>query len=126
MPPADQAFSALLDDLAERGMLEDTLVLWTGEFGRTPRVGQSVPGGAGAGRDGRDHWSNVFTSVLAGGRTTITALVPLSELENYQSKLKSMTAGEGSYSISFSHYDPVPARTQKELADAYKPAVEAD
>jgi elongation factor G len=64
------------------------------------------------------------TTVLAGGRTTITALVPLSELENYQSKLRSMTGGEGSYSISLSHYDPVPARTQKELSDAYKPAAE--
>src|SRR5262245_29420742 len=67
MPPADQAFSALLDDLQERGMLDETLVLWTGEFGRTPRVGQSVVGGAGAARDGRDHWPHVFTSVLAGG-----------------------------------------------------------
>jgi uncharacterized protein (DUF1501 family) len=67
MPPADQAFSALLDDLAERGMLDETLVVWTGEFGRTPRVGQSVPGGAGAGKDGRDHWAGCFTSVLAGG-----------------------------------------------------------
>jgi uncharacterized protein (DUF1501 family) len=67
MPPADQAFSALLDDLEERGMLEDTLILWTGEFGRTPRVGQSVVGGAGASADGRDHWPHVFTSVLAGG-----------------------------------------------------------
>ncbi|MFO0952533.1 MAG: DUF1501 domain-containing protein [Isosphaeraceae bacterium] len=67
MPPADQAFSALLDDLAARGMLDSTLVVWTGEFGRTPRVGQSVVGGAGAGRDGRDHWPHCFTSVLAGG-----------------------------------------------------------
>lgn len=67
MPPADQAFSALLDDLQERGMLDETLILWTGEFGRTPRVGQSVEGGAGASRDGRDHWPHVFTSVLAGG-----------------------------------------------------------
>jgi len=66
-PPADLAFSALLEDLEVRGMLDDTLVVWTGEFGRTPRVGQGVPGGAGAGRDGRDHWPGVFTSVLAGG-----------------------------------------------------------
>jgi len=66
-PPADQAFSALLDDLENRGMLDETLVIWTGEMGRTPRVGQSVPGGAGAGRDGRDHWSKVFSSLLAGG-----------------------------------------------------------
>ena len=67
MPPADQAFSALLDDLEERGMLDETLILWTGEFGRTPKVGQGVVGGAGAGKDGRDHWQHVFTSVLAGG-----------------------------------------------------------
>jgi hypothetical protein len=66
MPPADQAFSALLDDLAARGLLDETLVVWTGEFGRTPRVGQGVVGGAGAGRDGRDHWPHCFSTVLAG------------------------------------------------------------
>ena len=66
-PVTDKAFSALLDDLQDRGMLDETLIVWTGEMGRTPRVGQSVVGGAGAGRDGRDHWGGVFTSVLAGG-----------------------------------------------------------
>jgi len=66
MPVADQAFSALLDDLKERGMLDETLVVWTGEFGRTPKVGQRSSD-AGAGRDGRDHWASCFTSVLAGG-----------------------------------------------------------
>jgi uncharacterized protein (DUF1501 family) len=66
MPVADQAFSALLEDLQERGLLDETLVVWTGEFGRTPRIGQ-VSSDAGAGRDGRDHWPNCFTSVLAGG-----------------------------------------------------------
>ena len=66
MPPADQAFSALLDDLKARGLLDETLVVWTGEFGRTPRVGQGVVGGAGAGKDGRDHWPHCFSTVLAG------------------------------------------------------------
>src|SRR6516164_5859173 len=66
-PVTDQAFSALLEDLDQRGTLNETLVIWTGEMGRTPRVGQSVVGGAGAGRDGRDHWPHVFTTVLAGG-----------------------------------------------------------
>ena len=66
-PVTDRAFSALLDDLDQRGLLDETLVVWTGEMGRTPRVGQSVVGGAGAGQDGRDHWGRVFTSVLAGG-----------------------------------------------------------
>lgn len=66
MPPADQAFTSLLDDLDARGLLDETLVVWTGEFGRTPRVGQGVVGGAGAGRDGRDHWPHCFSTVLAG------------------------------------------------------------
>ncbi len=65
-PVTDLATSALLDDLEQRGLLEETLVVWTGEMGRTPRVGQSVVGGAGAGRDGRDHWGKAFTTVLAG------------------------------------------------------------
>jgi len=66
-PVTDMAFSTLLDDLEQRGMLDETLVVWTGEMGRTPRVGQAVVGGAGAGRDGRDHWFKVFSAVMAGG-----------------------------------------------------------
>lgn len=66
MPVADQAFSTLLDDLEQRGLLDDTLVIWTGEFGRTPKVGQRNSD-AGAGADGRDHWPGCFTTVLAGG-----------------------------------------------------------
>ncbi len=66
MPVADQAFSALLDDLDARGMLDETLIVWSGEFGRTPRVGQRSSD-AGAGGDGRDHWPGCFTTVLAGG-----------------------------------------------------------
>jgi hypothetical protein len=65
MPPADLAFSTLLDDLESRGLLDETLVIWTGEFGRTPKIGQ-VNSDAGAGKDGRDHWPNCFTTVLAG------------------------------------------------------------
>lgn len=66
-PTTDKATSALMDDLQERGLFDDTLIVWTGEMGRTPRLGQSVVGGAGAGRDGRDHWPHCFTSILAGG-----------------------------------------------------------
>ncbi|MBF8270409.1 MAG: fusA, partial [Gammaproteobacteria bacterium] len=73
-----------------------------------------------SGRRGRI--SNTIT--LTGGVTTTTGLVPLSELVSYQSQLKSMTGGTGSYSISLSHYDPVPAKTQKELMAAFKPAAE--
>jgi hypothetical protein len=58
MPPMDQAYSALLEDLAQRGLLDETLVVWTGEFGRSPKIN-----GAG----GRDHWGHVFSVALAGG-----------------------------------------------------------
>jgi hypothetical protein len=58
MPPMDQAYSALLEDLTQRGLLDETLVLWTGEFGRTPRIN---------GSGGRDHWGQVFSVALAGG-----------------------------------------------------------
>jgi hypothetical protein len=54
----DPAFAALIRDLKSRGMLDRTTVLWTGEFGRTPKVNA---------RDGRDHYPRVFNSVLAGG-----------------------------------------------------------
>ena len=55
----DQACAALVKDLKQRGLLEDTLVIWGGEFGRTPMVQ--------GGSDGRDHHPNAFTMWLAGG-----------------------------------------------------------
>ncbi len=67
-PPTDQALSALIEDLAERGMLEDTLVACLAEFGRTPKLGQ-VTSSAGATPDGRDHWPHCFTILFAGGGT---------------------------------------------------------
>jgi hypothetical protein len=59
----DQACAGLLQDLKQRGMLDDTLVIWGGEFGRTPMV-QATTGGAA---NGRDHHPNAFTMWLAGG-----------------------------------------------------------
>jgi hypothetical protein len=59
MPPADQGFAALLDDLSERGLLDETLVVWVGEFGRTPRT---TNGGTG-----REHWPRCYSMALAGG-----------------------------------------------------------
>jgi hypothetical protein len=58
LPELDQAVSALLDDLTDRGMLDSTLVALYGEFGRTPLINRDA---------GRDHWSNVFSVMLAGG-----------------------------------------------------------
>lgn len=66
LPPFDRAVSALIDDLDRRGLWDEVLVVVTGEFGRTPRVGQPIKGGAGAKPDGRDHWPGVF-SLLAFG-----------------------------------------------------------
>jgi hypothetical protein len=61
----DQASAALVRDLKQQGLLDDTLVIWGGEFGRTPMV-QGVPGEKA---DGRDHHPNAFTMWLAGGGT---------------------------------------------------------
>jgi hypothetical protein len=66
LPPADQSFSALLEDLHARGMLDDTLVIWMGEFGRTPRMGVNFSNNTNN-VGGRDHWCNCYSVVLAGG-----------------------------------------------------------
>jgi hypothetical protein len=58
VPPTDRALSALLTDLDDRGMLDDTLVVMMGEMGRTPRINNDA---------GRDHWSACQTVILAGG-----------------------------------------------------------
>lgn len=65
LPPTDKGVSALLDDLAVRGLLDETLVVVAGEFGRTPRIGAST--GNNNTPDGRDHWSRCFSAVFAGG-----------------------------------------------------------
>lgn len=64
------------------------------------------------------------TTAMSGGMSTITGLAPLSELDSYQSQLKSITGGTGSFSFTLSHYDPVPARMQKQLIASYKPVAE--
>jgi len=66
------------------------------------------------------------TSALPGGMIEIAGQAPLSELEQYQSQLKSMTGGHGSYTIELSHYDPVPVRTQQQLMAAFKPQAAED
>jgi hypothetical protein len=58
IPPADQAFATLIEDLGSRGLLEETLVIAMGEFGRTPKINTTA---------GRDHWPNCYSVVLAGG-----------------------------------------------------------
>ncbi len=58
MPTMDQCFTALLSDLDQRGLLDETLVVWFGEFGHTPRFNKNA---------GRDHWGHAFSIALAGG-----------------------------------------------------------
>jgi uncharacterized protein (DUF1501 family) len=59
LPRFDRAYTALIEDLKQRGLLESTLVIAWGEFGRTPRVNNDA---------GRDHYPNVFSAAIAGGR----------------------------------------------------------
>ncbi len=61
LPIYDQSYSALLNDLDDRGMLENTLVITAGEFGRTPRINAHKRG------PGRDHWGKCFSLTLGGG-----------------------------------------------------------
>jgi elongation factor G len=63
---------------------------------------------------------------LPGGRVTVSAMVPLAELSDYQTRLKALTGGEDSYTIELSHYDPVPPRTLQELKEAWKPKASED
>lgn len=58
LPTTDAAVPALIRDLEDRGLLKDTLVIWTGEFGRTPKINKDA---------GRDHWPECYTVLMAGG-----------------------------------------------------------
>jgi hypothetical protein len=64
-PVFDQSLSALLDDMAERGLLDETLVIACGEFGRSPKIGAPTTNNVGPG--GRDHWPSCYTCLIAGG-----------------------------------------------------------
>jgi elongation factor G len=66
------------------------------------------------------------TEALSDGIVVVSAQVPLSELDNYQSQLKSVTGGAGSYTMELSHYDPVPHQIQERLAAAFKPGQEEE
>jgi uncharacterized protein (DUF1501 family) len=58
LPITDHTLPTLLEDLGARGLLDTTLVVWVGEFGRSPRINKLA---------GRDHWPQCYTSLLAGG-----------------------------------------------------------
>ena len=62
LPITDQTVPTLMEDLAARGLLDETLVVWMGEFGRSPRIANTKQFGP----NGRDHWPNCYTALLAG------------------------------------------------------------
>ena len=66
------------------------------------------------------------SQALPGALASVSALVPLAEIADYQSRLKALTGGQGSYVVALSHYDPVPSRRQQELVQAYRPRGEPD
>ena len=63
--------------------------------------------------------------MLPGNMAAIKALVPLAEIADYNSRLSSITGGQGSYSMEFSHYEVVPGNIQQQIVDAYKKEREA-
>jgi hypothetical protein len=66
LPPADQSLSALIEDMGASGLLDEVLVVWMGEFGRTPRRGVQFSNNTNN-VGGRDHWCNAYSVVVAGG-----------------------------------------------------------
>jgi uncharacterized protein (DUF1501 family) len=86
-PMLDAGLSSLIDDMDQRGLLEDTLVVAVGEFGRSPQRGVSTSGNNNS-DDGRDHWPYCYTACMAGagvkrgfvyGESDQTASAPLSD-----------------------------------------------
>ena len=84
-PEFDQALAGLLDDLEQRGLLDETLVVATGEFGRTPCVNENV---------GRDHWTHCWSAVVAGGRIAGGQVIGASDSAAAEPTDRPVTPGE--------------------------------
>ncbi len=85
LPPCDMAFSALVEDLEARGLLDSTLVVMLGEFGRTPQIN---------GQAGRDHWPDCYSIVLAGGGVTGGAVYGASDKIGAYPNARPVTPGD--------------------------------
>jgi Protein of unknown function (DUF1501) len=85
LPQADQALSALLQDLDERGLLDSTLIVGVGEFGRTPKINA---------QGGRDHWPDCYSVLLAGGGVTGGAVYGASDRIGAYPALDPVTPGD--------------------------------
>lgn len=84
-PPLDRTLTALLGDLEERGLLETTLVIVTGEFGRTPAINPNL---------GRDHWPNCWSLALAGGGIKTGQVIGASDEKGYNVAERVVTMGD--------------------------------
>jgi hypothetical protein len=96
-PMFDTAFSALLQDLHDRGLLSTTLVVATGEFGRTPKIN---PAG------GRDHWPECWTTVIAGGGVTGGQVIGSSDKIGAEPKDRPVSAEELAATIDYAVGQP--------------------
>lgn len=85
LPPMQQAWAGLLTDLADRGMLEDTLVVWTGEIGRTPQINN---------RAGRDHYVRCWSTALAGAGIRGGQVYGASDQDGYDVKDNPVSEGD--------------------------------
>jgi len=85
LPLTDQALPALLGDLEERGLLDETLVVWMGEFGRTPKINANAS---------RDHWPTCYSALLAGGGVRRGAVVGASNRDGSHPENRPIQLGE--------------------------------
>lgn len=85
VPPMEHGWAALLDDLTERGLLDDTLVVWMGEIGRTPKINN---------RSGRDHYVRSWTTALAGGGVKGGLVYGESDEDGFDVKTNKVTEGD--------------------------------
>ena len=100
-PVLDQALSALLEDMDDRGLLDETLVVTVGEFGRSPRLGVSTSGNTNA-PDGRDHWPYCYTALVAGAGIARGALYGESDETGSSPKEKPVHPNDLLASVYFS------------------------
>jgi uncharacterized protein (DUF1501 family) len=87
LPPFENAIAALIEDLESRGLLESTLVVALGEFGRTPKISTL----AGQTKPGRDHWSNAMSIMFAGGGTPGGQVVGATDRNGYAANERSLS-----------------------------------
>jgi uncharacterized protein (DUF1501 family) len=96
LPQIDQLLSALVTDLDERGMLDTTMVMMFGEFGRTPKMNDGGNGGPplSQGTPGRDHWGNALSVFIAGGGVKGGRLIGSTDAKGERPKDHPLTPGD--------------------------------